>query len=116
MTEPIDWESIPAKMIVRHGHREWLWGTDDTALLAAIDTVFRRRLALGETVFFASISDARSGRSYATLVIPPDAFVQFSYTDFDGDALTPLTAQIEDQVERFGGIMIGAGDVLIPQD
>ncbi|MDY2669797.1 hypothetical protein [Schaalia hyovaginalis] len=116
MSAAPDSNSIPAKMIVRHGNREWLWGTDDTALLAAIDVAFRRRLAMGETVFFASISAESSGRSYASLVIPPDAFVQFSYTDFDGDTLTPLAAQVEDQVERFGGIMIGPGDTLIPQE
>lgn len=116
MTAAPDWNSVPAKMIVRHGNREWLWGSEDTALLAAIDVVFRRRLALGETVFFASVSADGSGRSYASLVIPPDAFVQFSYTDFDGDTLTPLAAQVEDQVERFGGIVIGPGDVLIPQE
>ena len=106
---------MPAKVFFKYEGREFVWATEDTALMAAIDHVFRRRLALGETVFLSSTADAVSGRSHATLVIPPEAWVQFTYTDFDGDALSAVTAQVEDQVERFGGLVLGPGDQIIDQ-
>lgn len=104
-----------AKMIIHHQGREFTWGTDDTALMAAMDHVFRRRLALGETVFLSSVAEEFTGRSYATLVMPPDTYLQFTYTEYDGDALTATTALVESEVEKFGGLVIGPGDKIVQQ-
>ena len=107
--------AAPAKLIIKYHDREHLWATENTALMAAMDQVFRRRLALGGTVFLSGVADAVSGRSYVTVVIPPGAWVQFSYPDYDGDSPPAVTTLVEDQVERFGGLVLGPEDTIIEQ-
>lgn len=104
---------MSGRMIVRHGEREWVWGCDDDLTMVAIERVFRDRLTAGETVYFSAAAHADIGRSYATVVIPPSAFVTFSYTDFDGDALTPLAARVVDLVDRDGGLTLDANDEIV---
>lgn len=107
--------AMPAKLIIKYHDREHLWATEDTSLLAAIDKVFRRRLATGKSVFLSSTATPASGRTFLSVVIPPDAWVQFSCTDHDGEPSPKLTALVEDQVERFGGLVLGPGDKIVKQ-
>lgn len=101
-------------MIVRHGNREWIWGCDDDLTLAAIERVFRDKLTAGETVYFSSAAVVEmTGREFATVIIPPSAFVTFSYTEYDGDSLTTLAARVFDLVDRDGGLTVDDNDRIV---
>lgn len=98
--------------MVRYRDSEWLIEAPDD-VVAAIDVAYRRRLTKGETVFLSATGAAVSGRTYATVVIPPDAFVTFSYTNYDGQAVTPLAAIVESELDRHGGIVLDENDQVI---
>lgn len=100
-------------MIVRHGEREWIWGCEDDLTLVAIEHVFRDKLTAGETVYFASTGHPVSGREFATLVIPPSAYLSFSYTDYDGEEVTALAARVAELVDRDGGVTLDVDDRIV---
>jgi hypothetical protein len=104
---------VTGRMVVVAGEREWMWGCEDEVLVAAIDRVFRRRLTAGESVYLTSSALETTGRSWATIVIPPGAFVSFSYTDNNSDDVSTLTLQVQELVDRDGGITVDADDQLI---
>lgn len=101
-------------MLIRYGSREWIWGCENDLTLVAIERVFRDRLTAGDTVYFSSAAfTPTTGSSFATVVIPPTAFVTFSYTDYDGDALTALAARVVDLIDRDGGLTVDENDEIV---
>lgn len=104
---------LGGRMIVRIGEREWIWDCPDDSLLAAIDHTFRRRLTRGDSVYFSSDAIPEIGRTWATLVIPPSAFVSFSYTHHNGEDFNALTHEVQELVDRDGGLTVNADYQLI---
>ncbi|WP_127842169.1 hypothetical protein [Actinomyces wuliandei] len=107
-----------ARLIVRSHDREHCWATDNVALCAAIDAVFRYSLSMQETVYLSGAADPVSGRSWATVIMPPGTRLTASYSagaHYDGDTLTAVAAAVRDQVERHGGVTLDADDNIIDQ-
>ncbi|MBD8019350.1 hypothetical protein [Brevibacterium gallinarum] len=104
---------MTARMIVRHGDREWYWQSEDDMLIFAIDRAFRYRLTAGDTVYFSAVGAPVSGRSAATLIIPPSAYVSFSYTNLDGSEIDAVMARVAELVDRDGGVTLDHEDKLV---
>lgn len=112
---------MTGRFITSYFGREHVFDADDL-IVAALERVIRERLARGQTMFFSAAGATESGRDWATVILTPQTWAQFSYTDLGHGPTGPahLTATVEllrDHIERFGGVTLDDHDLPVePND
>jgi len=99
--------------------RTMIWGCKSPLLGAALDKVFTQYLDAGKDLFLADTVESPDGSSYEKIVIPAGTAIEWTHTkSVEGD-MSVIVTQVEDHVNRFGGVTLDADGHLIepvPQD
>lgn len=112
---PLNWSFFgsSARVTITIDGVSHFWATQDSLLGAAIAEVFQQHLNAGETLFLGDATVSPQGTSYDTIEIPPTATLEWTYTDATPDVVSAVAAQVEDHVQRFGGVTLDAHGNLV---
>lgn len=108
----------PSRAVIAIDGATHYWATDRPLLGAAIEQVFQRHLDAGETLYLgdALTKNGQDRIDYRVVEIPPTAQIEWHHDATDHAALATAAAQVEDHVQRFGGVLLDQEGNLVEQN